>query len=204
MYTCYSLCTNEVLNLGLSNFNHPTRLLHSKGVSQLNKWARELPWTSGLSIYTPSFKTQRLEANSANFRVIRHAGQGDQMLRSVIIIAVSEVAIDIDRTLSCVRSTPTGRVQSAKSLFGCSLMLTELWLPSIRSSVWSLSDISADQINWSNSLATSSHNQTSIRSVIWPSIHFQFKILCLWSWLQLILGLFLSYLVLGLTSVHNT
>ena len=26
---CYSLCTNEVLNLGLSNLNHPTRLLLS-------------------------------------------------------------------------------------------------------------------------------------------------------------------------------
>ena len=28
MHTCYSLCTNEVLNLGFSNLNHPTRLLH--------------------------------------------------------------------------------------------------------------------------------------------------------------------------------
>ena len=30
--------------------------LHSKGVSQLNKWARILLWTSGVSIYTLSFK----------------------------------------------------------------------------------------------------------------------------------------------------
>ena len=29
MHTCYSLCTNKVLNLGLSNLNHPTRLLLS-------------------------------------------------------------------------------------------------------------------------------------------------------------------------------
>ena len=30
--------------------------LHSKGVSQLNKWVRELLWTSGVSIYTPHSK----------------------------------------------------------------------------------------------------------------------------------------------------
>ena len=29
MHTCYSLCTNEVLNLGLANLNNPTRLLLS-------------------------------------------------------------------------------------------------------------------------------------------------------------------------------
>ena len=29
MHTYYSLCTNEVLNLGLENLNHPTRLLLS-------------------------------------------------------------------------------------------------------------------------------------------------------------------------------
>ena len=28
-------------------------LLHSKGVSQLNKWARDIKWTSGICIYTP-------------------------------------------------------------------------------------------------------------------------------------------------------
>ena len=39
---------------------------------------------------------------------------------------------------------------------------------------------------------------------IWPSIHFQFKILCEWGGLQFIFGLFLSYLVLSLTSVHHT
>ena len=27
MHTCYSLDTNEVLNLGLTNLNHPTRHL---------------------------------------------------------------------------------------------------------------------------------------------------------------------------------
>ena len=29
MHTCYSLCTNEVFNLGLPNLNHPTRNLLS-------------------------------------------------------------------------------------------------------------------------------------------------------------------------------
>ena len=31
--------------------------LHSKGVSQLNKWARELSWMSRGSMYTSHFKT---------------------------------------------------------------------------------------------------------------------------------------------------
>ena len=30
--------------------------LHSKGVSQLNKWARDLKWMSGICIYTPHSK----------------------------------------------------------------------------------------------------------------------------------------------------
>ena len=30
--------------------------LHSKSVSQLNKWARDLPWMNGVIIYIPSFK----------------------------------------------------------------------------------------------------------------------------------------------------
>ena len=29
MHTCYSLCTDKVLNLRLANLNHPTRLLLS-------------------------------------------------------------------------------------------------------------------------------------------------------------------------------
>ena len=34
MYTCYSLFTNEVLNLGFSNLNHLTRLLLSLAVQR--------------------------------------------------------------------------------------------------------------------------------------------------------------------------
>jgi hypothetical protein len=65
------ICTNEVLNLGLSNLNHPTRLLLSltlQSIPQLNKWARKLSWTSRRSIYTPHFKTYLLGSNSANSR----------------------------------------------------------------------------------------------------------------------------------------
>jgi hypothetical protein len=67
MHTCYSLCTNEVLNIGFSNHNLLTRLLHLKGVSQLNKWVRELKWMSGRSIYTPFTQIQPLCANSEFF-----------------------------------------------------------------------------------------------------------------------------------------
>jgi hypothetical protein len=49
--------------------------LHSKGVSQLNKWARELKWTSRRSIYTPSFKTWPLLSTSAKYDMTRHTGQ---------------------------------------------------------------------------------------------------------------------------------
>ena len=55
---------------------------------------------------------------------------------------------------------------------------------------------SVDQMNWPDS-------PSSVRSVIWPSIHFQLEILFEWSLLQLILGLLLSYLVQDLTSVHH-
>ena len=41
--------------------------LHSKGVSQLNIWARELSWTSRRGIYTPYFKTYSLGSNLAHF-----------------------------------------------------------------------------------------------------------------------------------------
>ena len=52
--------------------------LHSKGVSQLNKWARELSWTSRRSIYTPHFKTYPLGSNSAHFGVTERTYRSDQ------------------------------------------------------------------------------------------------------------------------------
>jgi hypothetical protein len=36
MHTCYSLCTNDVLNLGFSNLNHPTRLLLSLALQSVS------------------------------------------------------------------------------------------------------------------------------------------------------------------------
>ena len=56
--TSYSLCTNEVLNLGLSNLNHPTRLLLSlalqsvSSVEQMGKRA-ELDELE-MYLYTPN------------------------------------------------------------------------------------------------------------------------------------------------------
>jgi hypothetical protein len=36
MHTCYSLCTNNVLNLGFSNLNHPTRFLLSLALQSVS------------------------------------------------------------------------------------------------------------------------------------------------------------------------
>jgi hypothetical protein len=57
--------------------------LHSKVVSQLSKWARELSWMSRRSIYTPHFKTELLLSNSALYEVTGLAGQGDRTRWSV-------------------------------------------------------------------------------------------------------------------------
>jgi hypothetical protein len=56
--------------------------LHSKGVSQLNKWVRELNWTSRRCIYTPHFKTYPLRSNSAFF-VMTNAPVSSQWLQYV-------------------------------------------------------------------------------------------------------------------------
>jgi hypothetical protein len=78
MHTCYSLCTNEVLNLVFSNHNLLTRLLHFNGVSQLNKWVRDPKWTSRGSIYTPLTQFQSLCANSAFFVLTGRASRYDR------------------------------------------------------------------------------------------------------------------------------
>jgi hypothetical protein len=57
MHTCYSLCTNEVFNLGFSNHNLLTRLLHSLALKrcfsaeQISKRAQMDEWEKYL--YTP-------------------------------------------------------------------------------------------------------------------------------------------------------
>ena len=95
---------------------------HSQGVSQLNKWARDLPWTSGGSIYTPSFKTNRWEVESALCGVTGCSGQLSPPL-------CQKEPLSSDRTLICVRSSLTRRVRSRKTLFGTLLMLTRRWHP---------------------------------------------------------------------------
>jgi hypothetical protein len=52
--------------------------LYSKGISQLNKWARVLRWTSRRSIYTTHFKTYPLGSNSAAFRVTGRTSRSDR------------------------------------------------------------------------------------------------------------------------------
>jgi len=81
MHTCYSLCTNEVCNLGLSNLNNLTRLLHSlvlKWLLQLNKWARELSWMSRSCIYRSSLQIQLLPSRTANFESSGRSGDTHQ------------------------------------------------------------------------------------------------------------------------------
>jgi hypothetical protein len=51
--------------------------LHMKGVSHLNKWARDLEWMSRGCIYIPLNQSQPLCANSAFFVLLRHAGRRD-------------------------------------------------------------------------------------------------------------------------------
>ena len=132
MHTCYSLCTNEVLNLGLLNLNHPTRLLLSLVLQrcfsaekmgkrpQMNKW--------DMYLYPP-FKTLWFRSNSASIGMTGRSGQGDRTHRSVKYVSVSKRAVCSDWTLACVRSTPAGCVRSSKTLSGTLLLLTERWHP---------------------------------------------------------------------------
>jgi hypothetical protein len=139
MHTCYSLCTNEVLNLRLLNLNHPTRLLHSLALQRCfsaEQMSKRPPMDEWDKYLYPLIQNTTVGGQLSKLR-------GDRTRRSVVIIAVLEVAVDTDWTLSCVQSTPTRRVRPAKSLSACSLMLTGRWHPSVRS----LSDISTDQMN---------------------------------------------------------
>ena len=129
MHTCYSLCTNEVLNLGLLNLNHPTRLLLSLALQryftaeQLGKRPPMNEWDKYLY---PLIQNITVGGQLSKF-------WGVQTCRSVVHVIVSERAVSSDRTLTCVRSSPTGRVRSAKCPYGCSLMLIRRRHPSVRS-----------------------------------------------------------------------
>ena len=139
-----------------------------------------------------------------------------------------------DLTLAIVRSTSTRRVRSRILVSGPSLMLTWRCKLSVRSftvqrPVLPNSEALLLQIRLEPhsvpitlqhlvvprlllcALITDRTQHLWVRSSlkqypvnIWPSIHFQCRILCEWGWLQLIFGLFLSYLVLSLTSVYHT
>ena len=134
MHTCYSLCTNEVLNLDYQISITPLgscSSLHSKGVSQLNIWARELSWTSRRGIYTPYFKTYSLESNSAHFGVTGRSGQSDRT-RSVSGQWLHDTSPVIrDRTLTSIRSPPIRHVWSKNFLLWI-LIVVDRTLPLVR------------------------------------------------------------------------
>ena len=127
MHTCYSVSNNKVLNLGLSSLNHPTRLLLSLALQRcfsaeqmgtrppLDEWSKYL---------YPLIQNITVGGQLSKFR-------GDWTLRSVVHVTVSDRAICSDQTLTCVRSSPTKRVWSAKCPYGCSLMLIEHRHPSV-------------------------------------------------------------------------
>jgi hypothetical protein len=202
MHTCYSLCTNNVLNLRLSNLDHPIRLLHSKDVFQLNKWVRNLAWTSGISIYTPRSKhngwrpTQQVSGwPDAPVLLTGRAGQfnsctvsklvrtsrffwPDSDQRPVIFLPLWMLYVN-DLTLRAQRpvnySSAFGR-SCAAATHCCALT----GLGCVRSTFFQLSV-----------------NRKPFHSL--PIQH-----LCEWFWFRSILGQTLSYLVLSLTSVHHT
>ena len=102
--------------------------LHSKGISQLNKWTRGLTWTSGGSIYTPHFKTYSLGSNSAHFGVTGRSGQSDRT-RLVSGQRLHDASLVIrERTLTSVWSPPIRRVRSKISFSRCLLLLIGRYL----------------------------------------------------------------------------
>ena len=123
MHTCYSLCTNEVINLGLSNLNHSTRLLHFLALQrcfsaeQMGKGPLMNEWDKYLY---PLIQNIMVGGQLSKF-------WGDRTLRSVVHVTMLERAVSSDRTLSCVRSAPTGHDQSSKTLSGTLLLLTGCW-----------------------------------------------------------------------------
>ena len=78
MHTCYSLCTNEVLNLGLSNLNHPTRLLLSLALQRcfLAEQIGKRPQMDEWDMYLyPPIQNITVEVQLSKY-------QDDRMLRS--------------------------------------------------------------------------------------------------------------------------
>ena len=127
MHTCYSLCTSEVLNLGLSTLNHHTRLLLSHALQrhftaeQLGKRPPMNEWDKYLY---PLIQNIMVGGQLSKFR-------GDRTIQSVVHVTMSEKAISSNRTLTYIRLSPTGRVRSTKCPYECSLMLIGCRHPSI-------------------------------------------------------------------------
>jgi hypothetical protein len=97
---------------------------------QLNKWARELNWTSRVCIYTPPIQNKTLTVQLSTLhgdrtRKSRWPDASGQFSAAIAHRAIREDHCS-DLTLSRVRSTLTRRVRSANLLSGPLLMLTEL------------------------------------------------------------------------------
>jgi hypothetical protein len=90
--------------------------LHSKGVSQLNKWARDLKWTSRRCIYTPPTEIQPLLSMSANFDTTGCAGLHHRMRRSVQSDCAKKLAVTVTSDTGQRLVHPTGCVRCRKTL----------------------------------------------------------------------------------------
>jgi hypothetical protein len=101
-------------------------LLHMKDVSHLNKWAREIKWTSRGCIYTPSLNPNHY-VPTQHFRIDRTCrlmwpdASGRWQLSTLVSNALS------DQTRRRVRSGVTGRVRSLKTFSGNSLFHLHCW-----------------------------------------------------------------------------
>ena len=96
MHTCYSLCINEVINLGLSNLKYLTRLLHSlalKWLLQLKKWAIEVLWTSRSCIYKANHQIQPLPSIIAPVKVTEHVDDRRHMCLTCSNLVLKQLAI---------------------------------------------------------------------------------------------------------------
>jgi hypothetical protein len=109
MHTCYSLCTNEVLNFGLSNLKHLTMFLLSLALKiflQLNRWSRsclEGIWVVFIDPHVKSnhYSSKQLLSGTEHVQCIQ-----TEWLRLM---------------LASVRWVPTGRVRWPKPRFGTSM-----------------------------------------------------------------------------------
>jgi hypothetical protein len=164
MHTCYSLCTNEVLNLGFSNHNHLTRLLHSIAhkrcfsAEQMSK--RELKWMSRGCIYNPLTQSQPLCANSAFFVVTGRVGRWQQS--TVVSNMLS------DRTRRRVRSGwPDTSGHSKPSLETLSSIFTVDWThrSRVRSVAHRVRSLTLAVLTADSATYASGQELTSVRSV---------------------------------------